>query len=482
VTSLQELASQVKELERTIHKDAGKDSKDGKMGNDFSKGVDSAVAIITSIITGDIAGGLAGASAPWLAEQIKLHTGDNEAARLIAHSILGAVVAELQGNSGLAGGAGAVVGEIAADIIRKQLYGKEVKDLTEEEKETISALSQLASGLAVAAGGGNIGDASAAISSSKNAVENNYVNVGLAMVKAAEAVCNGDKACEQQVIKEGIDSYNEMIIEGGTLQVIVLGTLIVAPAAIAAAEAGMAACSVNPVLCANQVAIWVMETIGAEAMPAAGLGMSAAELAKSLSKAQLKELSALMAMEKSGELTPGLAKKLKEFLNKTPETNIVTKGSSATNKVVVNEKGLENAGKGTNSATQADAAKYFGQERKYWSKDPIEFNGNKVYQRNDLFDPNLMTTWTDKGKIIEGTNLERMASGRAPIGHDGNPINLHHMTQNKNGAIAEVTQTFHQQNKTVIHVNPNTIPSGINRGEFNKWKTQYWIERAKTYR
>ena len=41
------------------------------MGNDFSKGVDSAV----SIITGDITGGLAGASAPWLAEQIKLHTG-----------------------------------------------------------------------------------------------------------------------------------------------------------------------------------------------------------------------------------------------------------------------------------------------------------------------------------------------------------------------------------------------------------------------
>ena len=143
------------------------------MGNDFSKGVDSAVSIITGIITGDMTGGLAGASAPWLAEQIKLHTGDNEAARLIAHSILGAVVAELQGNSGLAGGAGAVVGEIAADIIRKQLYGKEVKDLTEEEKETISALSQLASGLAVAAGGGNIGDASAAISSSKNAVENN---------------------------------------------------------------------------------------------------------------------------------------------------------------------------------------------------------------------------------------------------------------------------------------------------------------------
>jgi len=30
-------------------------------------------------------------------------------------------VAELQGNSALSGGAGAVVGEVAADIIRKQL-------------------------------------------------------------------------------------------------------------------------------------------------------------------------------------------------------------------------------------------------------------------------------------------------------------------------------------------------------------------------
>ncbi|OTQ72936.1 hypothetical protein B6C99_09640 [Gilliamella sp. N-G2] len=131
-----------------------------------------------------ITGGLAGASAPWLAEQIKIQAGDNETARLVAHAILGAVVAELQGNSGLAGGAGAVAGEIAADIIRKQLYGKEVKDLTEEEeKQTISALSQLASGLAVAAGGGNFGDASAAISSSKNAVENNTLQKKEALEK-----------------------------------------------------------------------------------------------------------------------------------------------------------------------------------------------------------------------------------------------------------------------------------------------------------
>ena len=98
---------------------------------------------------------------------------DNVAGNLITHAILGAVVAELQGNSGLVGGAGAVGGELAADIIRKQLYGKDVKDLTEEDKRTISALAQLATGLAIAVAGGDVGDAGTAIAAGKNAVENN---------------------------------------------------------------------------------------------------------------------------------------------------------------------------------------------------------------------------------------------------------------------------------------------------------------------
>ena len=85
------------------------------------------------------------------------------------------MVAELQGNSGLAGGAGAVTGELAADIIRKQLYGKDVKDLTEAEKQNISALAQLATGLAVASAGGDVGDVSTGIAAGKNAVENNFM-------------------------------------------------------------------------------------------------------------------------------------------------------------------------------------------------------------------------------------------------------------------------------------------------------------------
>ena len=29
---------------------------------------------------------------------------------------------------------------------------------------------------------------------------------------------------------------------------------------------------------------------------------------------------------------------------------------------------------------------------KYW-KESVEFEGNKVYQRNDLFDPNQVSSW-----------------------------------------------------------------------------------------
>ncbi|MCX8607757.1 MULTISPECIES: VENN motif pre-toxin domain-containing protein, partial [unclassified Gilliamella] len=84
--------------------------------------------------------------------------------------------AELQGGPSIAGGVGAVAGELAAKLIREQLYGKDVKDLTEAEKQNISALAQLAAGLAIAAGGGDTGAAGAAIAAGKNAVENNALN------------------------------------------------------------------------------------------------------------------------------------------------------------------------------------------------------------------------------------------------------------------------------------------------------------------
>ncbi|RKS87571.1 filamentous hemagglutinin [Orbus hercynius] len=186
----------------------------GNMGDAFSKGVDAASSIISGLITGDITGGLAGASAPYLAEQIKKQTTDpvtgqvNTAANLTAHAILGAAVAAAQGNSALAGGTGALTGEAMADIIRKNLYGEnsKVEDLTQAQKEYISALAQLASGLAVAAGGGDTGDVGTAVAGSKNAVENNELQQLSGFNRDDNFVEIFDKKHEERIAKIAADT------------------------------------------------------------------------------------------------------------------------------------------------------------------------------------------------------------------------------------------------------------------------------------
>ncbi|MDF7669633.1 VENN motif pre-toxin domain-containing protein [Orbaceae bacterium ESL0721] len=156
----------------------------GTMGGSIDKGITAAASIATGIITGNIAGGLAGASAPYLATVIKEQTSyidkdgnkqTDKQANLIAHAILGAAVAATQNSSAIAGGLGAAGGEIAAETIRDLLYdGKPNDKLTEAEKENISALTQLALGIATAtATGGDMDAAGAAVQAGKNSIENN---------------------------------------------------------------------------------------------------------------------------------------------------------------------------------------------------------------------------------------------------------------------------------------------------------------------
>jgi hypothetical protein len=107
-----------------------------------------------------------------------------------------------------------------------------------------------------------------------------------------------------------------------------------------------------------------------------------------------------------------------------------------------------------------------------WSRS--SFGGNRVYQRSDLIDPNLVDR-------AGATNLQRMQQGLGPIGPDGRSINLLHMLQTQSGPIAEVTQTMHQQYSRILHINPSSIPSGIDRGAFDVWRSDYWMWRAKDF-
>ncbi|WP_392551373.1 hypothetical protein RHO14_07730 [Orbus wheelerorum] len=89
--------------------------------------------------------------------------------------------------------------------------------------------------------------------------------MGLALVKAAESRCSGDKECEQKTIDDGIKGYNDGLEKYGTPQVIVLGVAIAAPIALEAAIPAISACLGNPLLCLNSVGTFSIELIGADA-------------------------------------------------------------------------------------------------------------------------------------------------------------------------------------------------------------------------
>nr|WP_261372947.1 VENN motif pre-toxin domain-containing protein [Yersinia intermedia] len=98
----------------------------------------------------------------------------NTEANLMAHAVLGAVVAQVNGNSALAGASGAAMGE----YIAQQMYpGINREDLTEEQRQTISALGTLAAGLAGGVVGNSTADVVAGAQAGKNAVENNSLHV-----------------------------------------------------------------------------------------------------------------------------------------------------------------------------------------------------------------------------------------------------------------------------------------------------------------
>ena len=115
---------------------------------------------------------------PAVNNQIKKATTDakgnvNTALNLTAHALWGAVEAYAGNRNVAAGAAGAAGGEAAAHFLASTLYDKSPEKLSEEEKRTVSSLSQVAAGIV----GGSLSDSSdgaiIAAKTAKSAVENN---------------------------------------------------------------------------------------------------------------------------------------------------------------------------------------------------------------------------------------------------------------------------------------------------------------------
>lgn len=231
---------------------------------------------------------VAGGLNPYVAEQIKKSTGDNDTANVLAHAVWGAMAAEMSGNSAAAGAAGAASGELAARYLAKTLYGADTPEkiaaLSEEKKQNISTLSTVASGLAGGVAGDSSANTLAGAQAGKNAVENNLLGgTESSQEKFVQehgkniASCStnpGGAACQK-----GLAMNDALIV---ALPAGLGGGILAAatPEIAAAAKAAIQACAGNVVLCLNNAGIQMSEAIvpgGVGAGGAVGIGKTVTE-------------------------------------------------------------------------------------------------------------------------------------------------------------------------------------------------------------
>ena len=136
-------------------------------------------------------------SAKKIIGRLPYKSNDSEASA--AHTVLGAAVAVAGSNDALLAGVSAGGAEASAPLLAKYLYGKESKDLTVDEKGTVSAIT----GLVASGVGASTGDVASTVQSgqlAQNAVENNASIAGAYAKKKSEQY---NDLCKQSGISAG---------------------------------------------------------------------------------------------------------------------------------------------------------------------------------------------------------------------------------------------------------------------------------------
>ncbi|MEQ9843263.1 hemagglutinin repeat-containing protein [Pectobacterium brasiliense] len=260
-------------------------------GSDFQRAAQAATAAIQALAGGDIQKAIASGAAPYLAQLVKdvtipkdesKITASDIAANAMAHAVVGAVVAQLSGQDAAAGAIGASSGELIARAIMADQYpGKTANDLTEEEKQSVSALSTLASGLISGLASNSTASAASGAQSGRNAVENNALGadagtaLGFWLGKSDEC----GVACKAEIAK-GIAEGN-LVVSAGVAGVAGSAMIVGAtPEIVAAAKAALEGCKAAPTICLNNAGLQVAEAVtpgGVGAAGAIGVGKTVAE-------------------------------------------------------------------------------------------------------------------------------------------------------------------------------------------------------------
>ena len=184
------IKQQLTNVQAEITKTQGEIDRTYGIGSEKGMAIRAVTAALQAAAQNDTAGSLVALASPYLNKTIhEMTAGDtakDKATNLMAHALLSAVEFQVTGKDPLTGAIAGVTGEATAEIIARA-YGKPVSELTANEKENISTLSQLAGGLAAALTakangtlteqGGNFLAATSGAGTAKRAVENNYLSV-----------------------------------------------------------------------------------------------------------------------------------------------------------------------------------------------------------------------------------------------------------------------------------------------------------------
>ncbi|PRI38446.1 hypothetical protein BVZ56_01612 [Haemophilus influenzae] len=182
-TQAQEIGKQITAIQNDIDGTYGIGSKTGMA-------IRAVTAALQAAAQNDTAGSLVALASPYLNKTIhEMTAGDtakDKATNLMAHALLSAVEFQVTGKDPLTGAVAGVTGEVTAQILTQAIYNKTPNQLTANEKENISTLSQLAGGLAAAltakANGttveqeGSFLAATSGAETAKRAVENNLLS------------------------------------------------------------------------------------------------------------------------------------------------------------------------------------------------------------------------------------------------------------------------------------------------------------------
>ena len=188
-------------------------------GGEYKRKIDGAMNAISAALGGLPAAGIAtSAISPEINHQIKLATEGSPMANKVAHAVWGAVEAYSANQNAAAGAGGALAGEVMADVIAKELYGKKPNQLNREEKEVVSSVSQAAGALVGGAAANSSQGIGVGLTTAKNAVENNFLSdASRARLNALKTKYHrGEKLTNKEKFLSYVDRYYIETVTGNT--------------------------------------------------------------------------------------------------------------------------------------------------------------------------------------------------------------------------------------------------------------------------